>query len=197
MESHRKDKGDVTGGGRSVTSPRAFAKPVDEVGLRVASVRLPFLLCTAESGQGDKQRQAQIEFRDDGHGRLVSDSLVEDRFEAEVSWSVDGVDITVTGTHRLQFTVDKPIDEDDAHYYAEINAVILVYPYIRQIVDEMAVRAMGKNLLIRPLDVPEFMRTQLRRICLASAGSHEVSPGSLSVEDEGKLSGDAETPDHH
>jgi len=56
----------------------------------------------------------------------------------------------------LDFTVTRPIAEDDAKYYAEINAVILVYPYLRQLIDDLSTKSLGRSIMIPPLDVPRF-----------------------------------------
>jgi preprotein translocase subunit SecB len=75
-----------------------------------------------------------------------------------VTWTVKFTDVSdppvsISGQHELAFTGDE-VDAFSARYYAELNSVILVYPYVRQLVDDLTSKALGYSVILRPLDVP-------------------------------------------
>ena len=85
-------------------------------------------------------------------------------FEADVSWIVefdaDPPPIRISGVHRLRFrATKKDLSEPAVDYYAQINSVILAYPYLRQLVDDICMRCLGQGIAINPLDVPSFVRS--------------------------------------
>jgi hypothetical protein len=86
-------------------------------------------------------------------------------FRATVSWSLDADGITITGAYVLTFLIGAlPFDEYDAKYYSQTNSVILVYPYIRQIIDDLSVKCLGRNLMVRTLDVPKFVQERMKAL---------------------------------
>ena len=118
-------------------------------------VRLLTVLCAPGDGDPDRPPPGSLNVS----GTLKSND--ENGFLATVSWSLrfpERADspITISGKHQLDFTVTRPIAEDDAKYYAEINAVILVYPYLRQLIDDLSTKSLGRSIMIPPLDVPRF-----------------------------------------
>ena len=130
---------------------------VSECGLRFEKARLVMLVCAQGESPKGRPRVANLECQ----GSLVEDSLTDTGFRAQVTWHLDFPRVTplrMNGRHELTFAVTKAIDEYSAGYYAEVNSVVLIYPYIRQLVDEMTVRSLGHNIMVRPLDVPDFLR---------------------------------------
>ena len=117
---------------------------VSDIGLELTNIRLRFLICIP----GNEQQQippATVEHT----GKLVADSLNPSGFIAEVTWNLafpdkDNAPISITGKHYLTFSTSKPIDPSDAIYYSEINAVILAYPYLRQIIEELTTKCLGQ-----------------------------------------------------
>lgn len=131
---------------------------VSDCGLRLTKVRLLSLICTPGDMRGDIP-PATLKCQ----GELREGSLDENGFLSVVSWSLEfpkgaASPISISGRHELTFTVKEPIADSVAKYYSEINSVILVYPYIRQIIDELTVKCLGRNVMIRPLDVPKFVK---------------------------------------
>ena len=133
---------------------------VTSCGLELTEVRLFSLICIPGTISEDIPTTANLK----REGDLVPGSLTATGFRASVSWSVEfptdtTPPIKISGKHTLTFTVKKPISETAAKYYAEINSVILVYPYLRQLIDDLSVKSLGRNIMIRPLDVPKFVQT--------------------------------------
>lgn len=96
-------------------------------------------------------------------GELVDGSLSDEGFRARVSWSVRAGRLAITGAHVLTFSVGMPsFAERDARYYSVINSVILAYPYIRQVIDDLSVKCLGGNLIVRTLDVPKFVQERTK-----------------------------------
>ena len=113
--------------------------------------------------------------------------MAEDGFQATVSWSSGPGVLTVTGAHVLTFSVGAPpFAEYDAKYYSEINSVILAYPYIRQIIDDLSVKCLGRNLMISTLDVPRFVQERMKAWREASTQQDPSSqPPASGISDEG------------
>jgi len=81
-------------------------------------------------------------------------------FAATVRWSTkfpEEAPVKISGVHRLVFAVTRPINSDDAEYYSQINSVILLYPYLRQLVDELSAKSLGRSVMTRPLDVVQHV----------------------------------------
>lgn len=157
--------------------PRRAAS-VTECGLELKQVKLLFLFCVPGK-ESQNVPAATVECT----GQLLAESLGTDGFTAEVSWTLAFPDketapITISGKHQLVFSIDKPIMTSDATYYSEINAVVLVYPYIRQIIEDLTVKSLGRNVLIPALDVPKWVRQQAARKSLQP--SEEAPQGTES-----------------
>jgi hypothetical protein len=118
------------------------------------------LVCVPPSGENDMPSAASIKCE----GELVSHTDDYSGFKATVSWRVEykrgfrGPQIH--GRHVLRFSVEKPITETDAQYYSCTNAVVLLYPYVRHLVDDLSLKYAGRSMLVPPLDVPEFLYSQ-------------------------------------
>jgi hypothetical protein len=166
--------------------PRRGPRGVDELKLELTRVRLKSLICTLMDSDVDAASPAQT-ILPTYVGELVEGSMAEDGFQARVSWSSRSDVLTVTGSHVLTFSVGvPPFDESDARYYSEINSVILAYPYIRQIIDDLSVKCLGRNLMIPTLDVPRFV--QERRKALGEASRKQepsAQPPASGNGDEG------------
>ncbi len=146
-----------TGGEPGQPRPTPISS-VDECGLKLTAVRLVLLICNANEAAGRPPASAEL----DRDATLVGKSVTPDGFKALVSWAVkfpeDIQTLTLSGQHELAFSVDRVISEAHARYYAEVNSVILAYPYIRQLVYDLSAKSLGQNVMIRPLDVPAFVR---------------------------------------
>ena len=95
-------------------------------------------------------------------GALVSGSVHDRGFRAIVSWALRlpeeaGLPLAITGKHELEFSVGRRPNSRTAEYYAEVNAVILAYPYIRELIGNLSSRALGRSIVLPPFDVPGFV----------------------------------------
>ncbi len=165
----------------AVIPPQPLRRPrgVDDLKLELTRVRLKSLICSLMASDADPSSPTQT-ISPKYSGELVEGSMDEDGFKATVSWSSGPGVLTVTGTHVLTFSVGTPpFDEFDAKYYSEINSVILAYPYIRQIIDDLSVKCLGRNLMIPTLDVPRFIRE--RRKALGEASRKQESTAQPPV----------------
>lgn len=150
----------------SAEAPRAVKRPVSvsECGLELTSVRLHLLICTVGESWESSLPGAEIECE----GSLGEESLTAGGFQAEVKWALAfpaglPAPIVITGRHLLTFSTRKAIAPGDAEYYSQVNSVILAYPYLRQLVDSLSASALGRNVTVRPLDVPKFVRQRTQR----------------------------------
>ena len=142
-------------GDSSVDRPRVMS--VHEIGLRLTAIRLRLLMCAPGDVASGRHRVADLVCK----GALVADSLEDTGFLSEVTWQVSfpkSTPVRINGRHELRFAVSRAIDEYSARYYAEVNSVVFAYPYVRQLVSDLSVKSLGTNILIRPLDVPAFLR---------------------------------------
>lgn len=135
---------------------------VTESGLRVVEIRLRSLVCVVGETTGALAPTLEVRSR----GSLVPESTTPTGFKSMVSWSLEYPDgtpppISISGKHELTFTVEKQIRDADRDYYAEVNGVILVFPYLRQLIDDLTVKCLGRNILIAPLDVPRFTQQRV------------------------------------
>ena len=159
QEETNKELSETPPSEQDITPPRPW-QPVSVAvcKLELKNVRLRRLVCML----GDAQETippAKVECR----GSLVEESLLESGFHADVTWTLDfhtdqSSPISIIGTHRLAFSVVRRITKEDAEYYSETNAAILVYPYIRQIVDDLTSKSLGRSIIIPPLDVPKWIK---------------------------------------
>ncbi len=137
---------------------------VSECGLQLVKVRLVSVIL----GRGDDAGDPPVIATLNCVGVLAEGSLIETGFRALVTWSVDFPDgvrspVSMSGKHELEFTVKEALSQASAEYYAEVNSVVLLYPYVRQLVDELTVKSLGRNVMIRPLDVPQFVTGRTRQ----------------------------------
>lgn len=141
-------------------------------------VRLRSIVCAAGEVSDEKAIAGELA----PEGELIEGSYSDVGFRALVSWSVEPPEgtrppVTISGRHELTFTIKKPISASDAEYYAEINSVILVFPYIRQLVEDMSVRSLGRSVMIPPLDVPQFVIRKLQERVAAHASEMQERAG--------------------
>jgi hypothetical protein len=171
-----------------VAPPQLLRRPrgVDELKLELTRVRLKSLLCSLMKSDADEPSPVETVVPT-CRGELVEGSMAEDGFQAMVSWFLGPGVLNVTGAHVLTFSVGTPpFDESDAKYYSEINSVILAYPYIRQIIDDLSVKCLGRNLMIGTLDVPRFVQERTRALREASRHQEPSSqPPASGNGDEG------------
>ncbi len=137
---------------------------VSQCGLQLTKVRLVMLMCTPGESTVEVPPMADLNYE----GKLVKSSLKETSFQAIVTWSLcfpEGVaaPVAISGRHELTFLLNKQISENDASYYAETNSVILVYPYLRQLIDDLSIKSLGRSIMILPLDVPQFVTDQMMK----------------------------------
>lgn len=98
---------------------------------------------------------------------LVPGSRGDTSFEVRLKWQVifDGDEekpFDLSGCHLLKFGHKKDLSEEGASYYAIVNSFVFAYPYLRQIVNEIASWTVGKALILEPLDVPAYVLKQVR-----------------------------------
>jgi len=127
---------------------------VDKCHLRFVQLRLRYLACVPGDSM-DVYPPALLKFE----GHLLNQA--DCQFISEIKWSLQFPEdqpapISISGKHHAVFATDVPISKLDARYYAEVNAVILAFPYLRQLVDDLAVKSLGRNIMIPPLDVPKW-----------------------------------------
>jgi len=146
------------------SQPFRWPKSVSEAKLELVRVRLASLICTVLQANAEVPPPNQI-VAPTCRGELVDGSMAGEGFRATVSWSLDADGITITGAYVLTFLIGAlPFDEYDAKYYSQTNSVILVYPYIRQIIDDLSVKCLGRNLMVRTLDVPKFVQERMKAL---------------------------------
>lgn len=131
--------------------------PVTQCKLRFLELRLRFLACLP--GQFTEELPPALL---ECEGKFHSQEALE--FTSEIKWSLkfpgeQPVPISISGQHHAKFITTKPISRLDARYYSEINAVILVFPYLRQLIDDLSVKSLGRNILVPPLDVLDWSAT--------------------------------------
>lgn len=98
---------------------------------------------------------------------LVPGSWGDTSFEVHLRWEVlfEGDEqrpFGLSGCHLLKFRHKEGLPEEGASYYAMVNSFIFAYPYLRQLVNEIASWAIGKALILEPLDVPKYVRDQVK-----------------------------------
>jgi len=161
--------------------PTSHVVTVDGCGLQMSRLRLKFLFCSPGQGRLSDVELATVK----ASGRLVPNSHNEVGFLAAVTWSLvfepEGIQppIAISGEHEVQFGTTIPIDYNSAQYYADINSVILIYPYLRQLISDLAIRSLGQCLIVRPLDVPRFVRerTQARAHASGARNTGTIADG--------------------
>jgi hypothetical protein len=162
-----------------IQRPRV-TKSVGAANLELRTIRLDSLICTLVSSNAEVYAAEIV--KPDCKGELVGDSMDEDGFRARVSWSLGSGGLAVTGAHILTFSVGTPpFEESDAKYYSEINSVILAYPYIRQIIEDLSVKCLGRNLMISTLDVPRFVQERMKALMESSRPQEPASQLPASV----------------
>ena len=161
------------------TPARLSPVSVTQCGLRLTSVRLMMVVCAPGDEGADVSAEAELQCE----AALVEDSLREGGlgFDATVNWSTKfsgAPPIKISGVHRLSFGVREAVDQDSVEYYSQINSVILLYPYLRQLVDDLSAKSLGCTIMTRPLDVVRFIvdreREWRRQAVDGSEGDTEV-----------------------
>ena len=136
---------------------------VGKCGLVLNDVRLQMLMVTRGDPGVDVPSKADVKYE----GKLVEESLGPRGFQSVVRWSLvcDPAPnpVAISGWHELSFSLEKAISEEDARYYAEINAVVLVYPYLRQLIEDLTAKSLGRSIMLKTLDVSSFVSEQQAR----------------------------------
>jgi hypothetical protein len=65
--------------------------------------------------------------------------------------------VSLNGVVALRFTHNEGLPPDGVDYYCQVNAPILAYPYIREIVAHLTLGYPLGPVVLRPLDVPAFV----------------------------------------
>lgn len=156
---------------------------VSNCGLALKDVRLVSLVCSAVATQEGEPLVADLLCR----GALVKGSVTATGFHASVSWALSFPDgskqpISISGKHELIFSVKKAITPDDARYYSEVNSVILAYPYLRQLIDDLSTKSLGRNVMIPPLDVPRFVTERSKAMLEAYESRNGAENGAKADE---------------
>lgn len=160
---------------------------VSKCGLELVSVRLRLLVVAPGDPHEDIPPTANITRQ----GLLVPDSHTPEGFRAAVSWALEypeGVTppITITGKHELVLSLKEAISPQDAEYYAEVNAVIFAFPYVRQLIDDLTAKSLGRNIMIRPLDVPQFVQECVKEKLRRSSQDRDEREAKVDAQDRAR-----------
>lgn len=86
----------------------------------------------------------------------------EQEFTALVSWrygdSTSPGIAPLSGSLGLRFSYKGVLPPAGIGYYCQVNAPILAYPYIREMVSHVSTGWKNGPLVLKPLDVPKFTR---------------------------------------
>ncbi len=149
----------------SEKSKRVLISSVTDLGLSLVKVQMTSLLCLVEQTEqtclplgGDLRQE----------GRLMPGSLSPSGFRSEISWTLEwpGMEkkpLSLAGKHVLIFSTSRPATENDAKFYSQVNSVILIHPYLRQLIEDVSYRCLGQSIMVRTLDVPGFVRRETER----------------------------------
>lgn len=140
--------------------PPRHVQSVEECQLQLTRVRLVSLMCMRVANGGPAPKVADVKHTE----ALIPDTFGAHGFKAAVDWSLEFPEdsqkppIIISGRYEVEFSVGKEIEKMTAHYYARTNSLVLAYPYIRQLVDELTASSLGQNIMTRPLDVPAWVK---------------------------------------
>ena len=159
---------------------------VSECALVLTSIQIRTLVCSCKEPHPERTLTGDVK----PEGTLIPDSLTATGFRSLVVWRLafpnEEQPLQLAGQYELTFTVSKPVQIATAEFYAEINSVILAYPYIRQLVDDLSVKSLGQNVRVPPLDVPKFVNEQVekkitaRQLAAAATTVATPAPGASS-----------------
>lgn len=87
--------------------------------------------------------------------------MTEDWFLAYVDWRLssgraDGL-CEGNGVIGLEFSHKVGLETEGVNYYCQVNAPVLAYPYIRELIAHLTGGHVGGPLIVAPLDVPKFV----------------------------------------
>ncbi len=95
-------------------------------------------------------------------GELCSVGEQEHLFTSLVHWEcsdlLPGQGSAISGVMALQFSHKPGLPDAGIGYYSQVNAPILAYPYIRELVAHTTTGAPFGPVVIDPLDVPRFVQ---------------------------------------
>ncbi len=146
-----------------VVSPLPVIKTVQQCGLCLEAITLHLVVCATGGEVKGHPFVAEL----DCNASLAKSTFNETGFTAKIVWKTrfpegQSAPINIQGEHQLRFSA-KGINLESASYYAETNGVVLAYPYIREFVSDLSFRCLGRNIMIRPLDVPAFISECARK----------------------------------
>lgn len=151
----------------AAVTPAAAATPtvatctVTEYQIRLADISLEKLVFEFEDRDAGESTPESV--KTDAH----LDASGDDWFTAKVTWSTvfaEGVTpaFKLSGEYQMRFTHKPGLPPVGACYYATVNSVIFLYPYIRQLVGDLIARATGQTVVLPPLDVPAYTATRAK-----------------------------------
>ena len=148
----------------TVKPRRAPIASVTDLGLSLVKVHLTSILCIVEQAEQLSLPPADLRHE----GKLLPNSLSPNGFRTEVSWFLDipGIEkkpISIAGKHVVQFSTSRLATKRDAEFYSQINAIILLYPYLRQLVDDLSAKSLGQSIIVSTLDVLGFVKKETAR----------------------------------
>ena len=85
----------------------------------------------------------------------------DDEFSALVRWNCDellGESAEISGCIGMRFAHKPGIPDLGVSYYCMVNAPILAYPYIREIISHLTAGNPSGPLVVKPIDVPRFVK---------------------------------------
>lgn len=138
---------------------------VTDLGLSLVRVQLTSLLCVVEQGAQAPLIASTVDVKQSG--TFVPGSLSPTGFRSEVTWSLDFPGevkpFSLAGKHIVVYSTSCEATCFDAEFYSRVNAIILLHPYLRQMVDDLSTKALGQTIMVRTLDVLSFVRRETER----------------------------------
>ncbi len=84
----------------------------------------------------------------------------DESFMAYVDWTLRVATprpFRAHGTLAMEFAHKPGLQSEAVEYYSQVNAPILAYPYIRQLVVQLTCGRESGPVVVKPLDVPRFV----------------------------------------
>jgi preprotein translocase subunit SecB len=142
---------------------RVHISTVTDLGLSLVRVQLTSVLCMIEQAEQLSLMPSVAEIKSEG--KLSDGALTNSGFRAEVNWSINlpGAEkkpFSLAGKHAVVFSTTRPATPSDADYYSRVNAVILLHPYLRQLVEDLSAKCLGQSIMLKTLDVIDFVKKE-------------------------------------
>ena len=107
-------------------------------------------------GPTDEDTQRAPQLRGELHSREGQNLTALVRWDCSSLLASEGAGLH--GVIVLRFAHKAGLPETGARYYCQVNAPILAYPYIREIVAHVTAGGPFGPLILEPLDVPRYVR---------------------------------------